>query len=155
MATRKSMQDIANDLKALREKHNKTQKEMAEIFRVSPKVYGNWERGATVLPIDAACPLLEEFGVNIYELLYEGEVSVGAHINELRMAKDLMEVVNRYTNRAFSGSKNGKRNNESKTWTRSPRLGDEISTFHGKLKKKFFATKKASPKPGHEVQDFK
>ena len=27
--------------KALREKHNKTQKEMAEIFRVSPKVYGN------------------------------------------------------------------------------------------------------------------
>ena len=102
MATRKSMQDIANDLKALREKHNKTQKEMAEIFRVSPKVYGNWERGATVLPIDAACHILEEFGVNIYELLYEGEVSVGAHINELRMAKDLMEVVNRYTNRAFS-----------------------------------------------------
>ena len=46
-------------IRELRKEHNLTQREMAELLRISPSAYSRYERGTSDIPLEVICGIAD------------------------------------------------------------------------------------------------
>ena len=72
-----------NNLKYLRKKNGKTQKEIADFLGIVQQAYGHYETGGRQIPAENIVKLADYFGVSIDELMGRGSLDdVGRHLEE-------------------------------------------------------------------------
>ena len=72
-----------NNLKYLRKKNGKTQKEIADFLGIVQQAYGHYETGRRQIPAENIVKLADYFGVSIDELMGRGSLDdVGRHLEE-------------------------------------------------------------------------
>lgn len=63
-------------LKMLRIKENLSQKQVGDIFNVSPETWSNWERGRTTPDVITAYKIADFFKVSLDDIIFLEDVAV-------------------------------------------------------------------------------
>ena len=91
-------QVIGKNIKAFREHLNYTQQEISDYLGISQPAYVKYEKGETVVPLEAMEKLATLYNVDEYDLMEENEqlfqTSVAVHI----VRREILEILARFLN---------------------------------------------------------
>jgi transcriptional regulator with XRE-family HTH domain len=86
------MADLAERLQTLRTERNLTQRRVAQLLDISPRVYNRWEKGLATPHFDTLLRLADIFEVSLDELAGRTKVSGDARIHNEKLHSLLAQV---------------------------------------------------------------